>query len=117
MAKFEEAKRGYNKEQVDAYIKLIATEYEKVVEENKDLEEKIDEVQGDTSHSEAIAAALINAELAAKQVITKAHVEANCIVATANQEVEEITSKRDVALEEVRQIVERLQLALSENKT
>ena len=124
MVKFDEVKKGYSKEQVDGYIKTLSTEYEKMLEENKTLEEELERAKAekakadnsnqDNTHSEAIAAALINAELTGKQVVMQAQVEANRISAVASQEVNEIRGKKDVALEEIRQIVERLQTILTD---
>ena len=108
MAKFNEVRKGYDKEQVDAYITTIATEYETLTKEYKKLEAKCKAEKNDTSYSEAIAAALVNAELSGKKIIAGAQTEAERIVLVANREVEEISNRKEGAIEEVRQLVERL---------
>ena len=108
MAKFDEVRKGYNKEQVDAYIQTLADEYEKVLAENKALKDELDETKNDNSHNEAIASALISAELAGKQIIANAKVEANYISAEANHAADEVNRKKEVAFEEIKQLMLRL---------
>ena len=114
MAKFEEARKGYNKEQVDVYIQTLADEYEKVLAENKALEDELDEAKNDNSHNEAIASAIISAELASKQIIANAKAEANRISAEANHSIDEVNRKKEVAHEEIKQLVNRLTAIVSE---
>ena len=116
MAKFDEVRKGYSKEQVDAYIKTIADEYEKLLAEYQTLEDEYKVAKEDTSYNEAMVAALVNAELAGKQTITNAKVEANRIVALANQEMGAVNQRKAVAIEEIRQLVARLNAVLEDEK-
>ena len=113
MAKFDEVRKGYNKEQVDEYIKTLADEYEKILAENKELEETLGETKNDNSHNEAIASALISAELASKQIIANAKAEANRISAEVNHSIDEVNRKKEVAYEEIKQLVNRLTAIVS----
>ena len=120
MMKFDEVKKGYNKEQVDAYIKTVSDEYQKLLEEHKELEQKVNE---DKSYSEAIASALIKAELSGEQIIAAAKEEARRISVEANYEVESlkmemnkeleaIKNEKELALAEMRSLSRRIQAVL-----
>jgi len=119
MTKFDEVRKGYSKEQVDAYIQMLADEYEKVLAEKKALEDELDEAKsdkehGDKSHNEAIASAIISAELASKQIIANAKAEANRISAEANYSMDAVNRKKEVAYEEIKQLVNRLTAIVEE---
>ena len=107
--KFDEVKKGYKKEQVDGYIKTINEEYEKLFMEYQELESKMAEEEQDTSYNDAIASAIINAELSAKQIVIKAQSEARRIGIEAKRELEEARHERDLAIEEIKQLSQRLQ--------
>lgn len=104
MIKFEEAKRGYNKEQVDGYIETINAEYQKLLTEYKALEDELEETENNTSHNEAIASALINAEISKKQIIAKAQFDAKRIIKDANCKIEELSMKRNIILDEIEKL-------------
>ena len=112
MVKFEDAKKGYNKEQVDSYIKTINDEYQKVLAEYQALEEEVEEAKNDTSHNDAIAAALINAEIAGKQIIANANLEAKRVTSEATREVGRITKKKTTVLNEVKELTKMLTAVL-----
>ena len=101
MIKFEEVRRGYDKEQVEEYIKTINGEYQKVLEDYQALVEEMEETQKDTSKSEAIASALINAEIAGKQIVANAQLEAKRVTSEATREVNKITKKKNSVLKDV----------------
>lgn len=107
--KFDEVKKGYNKEQVDEYIKTINAEYEKLFSEYQELEEEMAEEVKDTSYNEAIASAIINAELAAKQIVVKAQSDARRISAECNRDLEATIHEKELAIEEIKQLTQRLQ--------
>ena len=109
MIKFEEVKKGYKKEQVDAYIETVAEEYQKLLEEHQKLEEKVNE---DKSYSEAIASALIKAELSGEEIIANAKEEARRINADANQEVEDLINAKKSALTDMKNLSRRIQAVL-----
>ena len=108
MVKFEDAKKGYNKKQVDTYIETINDEYQKVLAEYQALEEKMEESKSDTSHNDVIAAALINAEIAGKQVVANAHLEAKRITGEASGDIEKILKKKESVLREVEKLSDML---------
>jgi len=112
MIKFEEVRKGYNKEQVDAYIKTINDEYQKVLAEYQALEDEIEEAKEDTSKKDAIASALINAEISGKQVVVRAQLEAKRIIVEAEREVSKITEEKKSVLGEVDKLSKMLSYVL-----
>jgi Cell division initiation protein len=115
MVNFEEVKRGYNKEQVDNYIKIINGEYEKLLVEYQELKGKSKEDPKDISYNDAIASALINAEISGKQVVAKAQLEAKRITTEANIEANKINEKKQKVLEEVAKLSKMLIALLDSN--
>ena len=113
MVKFEEVKKGYNKEQVDAYIKTINDEYQKVLAEYQTLEDELEEAKEDTSRKDAIASALINAEISGKQVVARAQLEAKRIIIEAEREVSKITEEKKSVLEQVDKLSKMLNYILN----
>jgi DivIVA protein. len=108
MIKFEEVKRGYNKEQVDDYIKTINDEYKKSLADYQELEEELEKSKKDTSYSEAIAAALINAEISGKQIVANAQVEAKRTIIESEIAVGEIKEKKKAVLVEIDKLSKKL---------
>ena len=125
MVNFSEEKKGYNKEQVDGYVKILNTEYEKLTKEHQELVEKTKEEKEDTSYADAIAAVLVKSELTGKQIIKDAQFEAQQITEDARFEAKRMT--RDAQLEaqqivietnqEMEQMLNVKQTTMSEIKT
>jgi len=94
---FEKQINGYDKTQVDRYIDSIAQAYQIVYEEfisvcyeNNDLLKKNDELteqMKNTPNADAIARALISAELLAHEIIDDAKTEAEAMRARAQAEL------------------------------
>lgn len=116
MIKFDEEKRGYNKVQVDGYLKTLNDEYLKLTDEYQKLLTEVEEERSDTSQKEAIASAFIKAELLGKQIIVDAKLEAKRVVYEANQEVEQIVHTKQSILAEVKKLADKLGVILSEEK-
>ena len=116
MVNFGEEKRGYNKVQVDGYIKTINDEYEKLTEEYQALADELEAKKADDSYADAIASVLINAELSSRQIVTTAEYKAKEAVVKANQDVERILQTKKTVLEEIDQLSTKLLEILSEDK-
>ena len=114
MVNFNEVKKGYDKGQVDEYIKTLSKEYDELTKEHQTLLEEVEESKKDTSHKDAIVAALINAELTGKKVIEDAQMEAKRIVFEANQKVEETSKTKETVLEEIKKLSDKLIKTLEE---
>ena len=114
MVKFDREKKGYSKEQVDAYIKSLNDEYQKLTEEYQDLMNEVEEQKKDTSHNEAIASVLIKAEISGKQIVADAQTEATGMIYGAKQEVEHINRTKQTILEEIKNLSTKLCAVLSE---
>jgi Cell division initiation protein len=111
---FNEERKGYSKEQVDAYIKTLNDEYLKLTEEHQKLLDTVKEEKNDTSRKDAIASAFIKAEISGKQIVSAAKLEAQKIIDIANKEVERIDHSRQIILEEVKDLSTKLHLILNE---
>ncbi|MCP1111491.1 hypothetical protein [Ohessyouella blattaphilus] len=155
---FEEARRGYQKEPVDEYIKALGAEYKNLLKEleceqalNRELKkenEALKEAQQkweqkatnlgkiaetlqrekkalemekttlpeDNSYSEAIASALVSAELSAKQIVERAREEAKLIHEAAVLNVEEVEKAKQKTILSIRTISSELLNVLREDE-
>ena len=116
MIDFKEEKKGYCKTQVDDYIKTLNDEYIKVTEEYQTLLDEVKEEKDDTSQKDAIASALIKAELSGKQIIEEAKVEAMRITDGAKQETEKMNFGKQAIMREIKDLSTKLHLILEEDK-
>ena len=112
---FKEEKRGYCKEQVDAYIKTINSEYEKLSEEYQSLLAENEEEKNDTSNKDAIASALINAQLSGKQIVDEANIRARLIVEQAGRDAEHISNHKQAALSDIKKLSAKLSALIEGN--
>ncbi len=103
--KFEKSTFGYKPEEVDEYLRDVATAYAKVVKEKEEdelkivkLVEKINEYRGD---EDAIRDALLVAQKEGNRIVAEAKAQAEQIMLEAN-------SKRDAAMAEIENDCENL---------
>jgi len=138
MVEFEEVRRGYRKEQVDEYLRTFTEEYgnllteleaatqevgelknrykaireknERLEKEKRELEEQNNRLKAADSaaYSDAIASALVTAEMSAKQIITNAQTEARLIGDAATRDLSDIIQVKREALEDIRRMSGRL---------
>ena len=123
MVEFKEERKGYSKEQVSEYIKVLNGEYQKLTDEYQKLEkehqnllDKMKSQEQDTSYTDAIASTLIKAEMSGKQIVSDAQVEAESILYQAKQESSNINRVRQMALEEIGELSKKLQSILSKEE-
>ena len=92
---FTNEKNGYDKEQVDNYIKKISEAYQTTYYEYLDVSDKYKSLSEErekpivqeqpSANSDIIAKTLINTELLAQKIIAEAQAEATTVIAQANK--------------------------------
>jgi cell division initiation protein len=91
---FGHALRGYNEEQVDAFLDQVADEFERLFKENIDLNERLDaadeRVRGYQQIESSLNATLIQAQRSSEEIISKAHGEADSVLRDAELKAKEI---------------------------
>ena len=112
---FSKEKNGYDKSQVDSYIKKLSDAYQKTFDEYKDVSDKYKNLLEDYNksntqerkemNSDIIAKTLINAEILAQKVLDDAHAEASDVIAEANRVVESANAEAAKAQETANEII------------
>ncbi len=91
---FGHALRGYNEEQVDAFLDQVADEFERLFKENIDLNERLeaadDRVRGYMQIEASINATLLQAQRSSEEIVNKASNEADAILRDAELKAKEI---------------------------
>lgn len=109
---FEKSFRGYDKDEVEAFLNLMSNEWEHLVSKNKDLEKRIDELEGKLEHyervEEALHETLQTAKESAEQKLTGARKDARNKVEKAEIEAESIIREATQQRQQVRQSIIRL---------
>ncbi len=93
---------GYNKEEVDSFIEMVALEFEKIVKENRELKDKLDELNKQIANYENLEKDLKdailmsqktsqeikdNASQKAELIIKEAELKARSIIDEANLQI------------------------------
>ncbi|MFU8859610.1 MAG: DivIVA domain-containing protein [Cyclonatronaceae bacterium] len=109
---FEKTLRGYDISEVNAFLNVIATEWEQAVGRIKDQEREISQLRDKLKHyervEEALHETLQTARENAEQRIETARKEARSKVETAEMEAEKILQDVRVQRQEIRQSILRL---------
>ncbi len=102
---FEKSIRGYDPAEVQAFLNLVASEWEHLVSKNNELEEQIDKLNDKLKHYERVEEALhetlqtakdsaenklVGAKKESQNIIEKAEMEADSIIREANQQRQQI---------------------------
>jgi cell division initiation protein len=91
---FGRALRGYNEEQVDAFLDQVADEFERLFKENIDLNERLDaadeRVRGYQQIESSLNATLLQAQRSSEETVKKAAVDADSILRDAEHKAKEI---------------------------
>ena len=105
---FGKAFRGYNEDEVNEFLDQIIKDYEALIRQNKDLEEKIaqtnERLQHFTNIEESLSKSIIVAQETAEEVKSNAKKEAQLIVKEAEKNADRIINEsliksRTIALE------------------
>lgn len=109
---FEKSLRGYDKAEVQAFLNLMSNEWEHLVAKNRELEERIDELEEKLKHyervEEALHETLQTAKESAEQKLTGARKDARNKIEKAEMEAESIIREATQQRQQVRQSIIRL---------
>ncbi|MFB5066306.1 MAG: DivIVA domain-containing protein [Candidatus Wallacebacter cryptica] len=122
-AEFKRSFRGYNEEEVDEFLSRIVSEYENVVQQNKDLKEEIKKLEEElrqfqnkesdiygliTLTRETVSEAKEVANQQAQSIIDEANLKAKVIIDEAKFKAKQILQENTEQLEQLQQKVRRL---------
>lgn len=109
---FEKSLRGYDKDEVQAFLNLVSNEWEHLIAKNRDLEKRIDELEEKLKHyervEEALHETLQTAKESAEQKLTGARKDARNKIEKAEMEAESIIREATQQRQQVRQSIIRL---------
>ena len=109
---FEKSLRGYDKAEVDAFLNLVANEWEHLVARNRELKKKIDHLEEKLKHyervEEALHETLQTAKESAEHKLSGARKEARNKIEKAEMEAESIVREASQQRQQIRQSILRL---------
>ncbi|MHB8279981.1 MAG: DivIVA domain-containing protein [Candidatus Humimicrobiaceae bacterium] len=111
---FHTAFKGYNMEEVDKFLDIIAVEFERITKKNKELQDGLDKVkyegdaQQETDVSKLISEVLVSAHKVADEIRKKAETEAEEII-QSKKSIEE-NELKDL-LEEKKELEQKVKFA------
>ncbi len=109
---FDKSLRGYDKDEVQAFLNLMSNEWEHLVAKNRELEKRIDELEEKLKHyervEEALHETLQTAKESAEQKLTGARKDARNKIEKAEMEAESIIREATQQRQQVRQSIIRL---------
>ncbi|MDZ7680951.1 MAG: DivIVA domain-containing protein [Fodinibius sp.] len=109
---FEKSLRGYNKDEVQAFLNLVSNEWEHLVSKNRELENRIEDLEEKLKHyervEEALHETLQTAKESAEQKLTGARKDARNKIEKAEMEAESIIREATQQRQQVRQSIIRL---------
>ncbi len=118
--RFEQARPGYNTEEVDDFLRQIAqdiTQYQREREEaEKKIEVLVESVREYKKDEDALKDALIGAQKQGRAVVAEAQEKAERIIAEANARSEEILSSTTTQLENEKSCLIKMQQEVSDFK-
>lgn len=111
---FKKSFRGYNVEEVRVYLEMIAGEYENLLQENKELKEKIAMLEAEVSTYKQIERnlhlAVTQAQETATKTIENAKKQAELLIKEAELKAKETIDKSRVELAKVENEIQFLKL-------
>lgn len=109
---FEKSLRGYDKDEVQAFLNLVSNEWEHLVAKNRELENRIEDLEEKLKHyervEEALHETLQTAKESAEQKLTSARKDARNKIEKAEMEAESIIREATQQRQQVRQSIIRL---------
>ena len=106
---FEKSIRGYNTDEVKAFLNLVANEWEHLVAKNRELEKEIDELEDKIRHyqrvEEALHETLQTAKESAEQKLSGARKDARNKIEKAEIEAETIIREAQQQRQQIRQSI------------
>lgn len=102
---FEQAKPGYNTEEVDRFLDEIADQITAMIAEKEDTEKKmevlVESIRKYKSEEEAVKDAMISVHKQGRTIVSDAQSQADAIIAEAQQKAEAIISEANVKSDEI----------------
>lgn len=102
---FEQAKPGYNTEEVDRFLDEIADQITAMIAEKEDTEKKmevlVESIRKYKSEEEAVKDAMISVHKQGRAIVSDAQAQADSIIAEAQQKAEAIISEANVKSDEI----------------
>lgn len=109
---FEKSLRGYDTAEVEAFLKLVSSEWEQLVTKQRELESEISTLKDRVKHYERVEEALHETLQTAKessdQKLSAAKVEAQSTIEKAEMEADAIVREAHQKRQEIRQSILRL---------
>lgn len=109
---FDKSLRGYDKDEVQAFLNLVSNEWEHLVAKNRELENRIDDLEEKLKHyervEEALHETLQTAKESAEQKLTGARKDARNKIEKAEMEAESIIREATQQRQQIRQSIIRL---------
>lgn len=110
---FRKVLRGYDVDEVDGFLEMVAERLEELVKENLTLKERTDRLQEQVSHQEereqAVREALVTAQELRRDVGEQAKRQAEILQREAELEVESLLEKAERRLEERKEALEEME--------
>ena len=111
---FKKAFRGYDPEEVDAFLEIVAAEFEQTSKENASLREKIESLGTTLAEyrnlEKTLQDTLLTAQRATEVARTNSQREADLIVRDAQIRAEKIVDQARAQLNEIRQTIANLKM-------
>ncbi|WP_048602570.1 DivIVA domain-containing protein [Rubeoparvulum massiliense] len=118
---FSRGFRGYDMDDVDEFMDHLAKDYELLLKENKELEEKISGLEDRLSHfnniEDSLSKSIIVAQETAEEVKTNARKEAQLIIKEAEKNADRIINEALVKAREITYEIEELKKRASVYRT
>ena len=109
---FDKSLRGYDVSEVNAYLSIVANEWENLVTRNKDLEREVEQMRDKLQHyqrvEEALHETLQTAKDSAEQRLSGARKEASDKIEKAEMEAESLIREARQQRQQIRQSILRL---------
>ena len=102
---FKSGFRGYNEEEVDEFLDIIVDDYESLIRQNRDLEEKVKTLEEKVAYfdemKESLSQSVILAQETAEKVKTSANDEASNLLARANIESQQLLDEAKIKANQI----------------
>lgn len=109
---FKRALRGYSDEEVDVFLDEVADEFERIFQENAELQERLhrleEQLVGHNQLREALEKTLIQAQLQSDEIRANAHKESELILRDAQMKARAIINESYAETQKVQQTLAQL---------
>lgn len=104
--------RGYDPQEVDTFLELVADRLEEVVRENLTLRERVtglsEQVHGQEGREKAVQEALVTAQALRSEIQEQARREADLVIREAETRAEEVRKEAEAQVEAARRQVQQV---------